>query len=123
MSVRSQLATALQPLLPANMRVIYVPRSLDGVETNRPVLMLYRNQLAKAPNAQGQYLNTLSLWIVSTLIDPNRAEDDLDEALDAVIGAIDALSWVNWKTAERSTFGDAQAPAYRIDLTVATNKE
>ena len=105
------------------MRVIYVPRSLDGVETNRPVLMLYRNQLAKAPNAQGQYLNTLSLWIVSTLIDPNRAEDDLDEALDAVIGAIDALSWVNWKTAERSTFGDAQAPAYRIDLTVATNKE
>ena len=123
MSIRSQLADALQPLLPSNMRIIYVPRSLDGVETKRPVLMMYRNVLSKAPNAQGQYLHTLSLHIISSLIDPNRAEDDLDEALDAVIAAIDTLSWVNWKTADRVTFGDAQAPAYRIDLTVASNKE
>ena len=123
MSVRSQVAEGIAPLLPDNMRIIDVPRSLDGVDANRPVVLLYRDRLEKAPNAQGAYFSTISLWIITPNIDTVRAEDALDTALDDVIFALDQLPWANWKTAERSIFGDAQAPAYRIDLQVATTKE
>jgi len=123
MSVRSQVSDALRALLPANMRVIDVPRSLDGMEANRPVVLLYRDRLEKAPNAQGAYLSTISLWIITPKIDTIKGEDELDAALDIVVAALDTILWANWRTAERSIFGDAQAPAYRIDLQVATTKE
>lgn len=123
MTVRSELATALKAVLPFDYKFVQVPRSLDNIEPGRPVVMIYRDRLEKAPNAQGVYFSTLSLWIVTPHVDETRAEDDLDEILDEVIAALDSVSWVNWKTAERSTFGDAQAPAYRVELQVATNKE
>ena len=123
MSVRSEVADALRPLLPTNMRIIDVPRSLDGLDANRPVVLLYRDRLEKAPNAQGAYFSTVSLWVITPNIDTLRAEDALDTALDDVIAALDTIVWANWRTAERSIFGDAQAPAYRIDLQVATTKE
>lgn len=123
MSVRSEVADALRPLLPANMRIIDVPRSLDGLDANRPVVLLYRDRLEKAPNAQGAYLSTVTLWVITPHIDTIKAEDALDAALDDVIAALDQILWANWRTAERAIFGDAQAPAYRIDLQVATNKE
>jgi hypothetical protein len=123
MTVRSELSDALRPLLPDTMRIIDVPRSLDGLEANRPVVLLYRDRLQKAPNAQGAYLSTVSLWIITPNIDTVRAEDALDTALEHVIFALDQILWANWTTAERSIFGDAQAPAYRIDLSVATTKE
>lgn len=123
MTVRSELSDALRPLLPDSMRIIDVPRSLDGLEANRPVVLLYRDRLQKAPNAQGAYLSTVSLWIITPNIDTVRAEDALDTALEHVIFALDQILWANWTTAERSIFGDAQAPAYRIDLSVATTKE
>lgn len=123
MSVRSDLAAALKPLLPPRTKIIDVPRSLDGIETSRPVVMLYRERVEKAPNAIGAYFNTFALWIISPNVDTSRAEDQLDNMLDEVISALDELSWLNWSNAQRSTFGDAQAPAYQVELTIVTNKE
>lgn len=123
MSIRSDLAAALKPLLPAGTKIVDVPRGLDGIETARPVVMLYRERLEKAPNAIGAYFNTFALWIVSPNVDPRRAEDQLDNMLDEVIVALDSLSWLNWANAERSTFGDNQAPAYKVELTIVTDKE
>lgn len=122
MSVRSDLAAALKPLLPATIKIIHVPRSLDGLETNRPVVMLYREGITKAPNAIGHHLNDFALWLISPNIDPTRAEDSLDTLLDDVIAALDPLDWVNWSQVERSTFGDNQAPAYKITLQIVTNR-
>lgn len=122
MSVRSDLAAALKPLLPASIKIIYVPRSLDGIETNRPVCMLYREGMTKAPNGQGFYLNDFALWLISPNIDPNRAEDSLDLLLDQTIEALDVLDWLNWTNVERSTFGDNQAPAFKITLQIVTNR-
>lgn len=122
MTVRSDLAAALKPLLPRNVKIVDVPRGLDGIETSRPVIMLYRETVEKAPNAQGSYFNTFAVWIISPNVDPKRAEDQLDAMLDEVIPALDAIAWLNWSKAERSTFGDNQAPAYKIDLTIITNK-
>lgn len=123
MTVRSEVADALRAVLPANLKLVSVPRSLDGLEPGYPVVMLYRDRLEKAPNAQGMYFSTLSLWLISPHVDEVRAEDNLDATLDLVITALDGITFVQWKAAERSTFGDAQAPAYRIELQVATSKE
>lgn len=123
MGARAQLAAALKPLLPPQVKIVDVPRSLDGIETNKPVLLLYREKLEKAPNAIGDYLATFALWVVTPGIDPKRAEDALDNTLDDIILALDRINFVHWTSAERSTFGDAQAPAYRIDLTVITSKD
>lgn len=123
MSVRSDLANALKPLLPARTKIIDTPRSIDGLEAKTPVVMVYRESLGKAPNAIGDYFNTFALWIISPGVDPVRAENALDDLLDEVVVALDQISWLNWTTAERSVFGDAQAPAYKVNLTVVTNKE
>lgn len=123
MSVRSDLATALKPLLPQTIKIIHVPRSLDGVETNRPVVMLYRESMTKAANGQGFYLNEFALWLISPHIDPTRSEDSLDLLLDQTIEALDAIDWLNWSNAERSTFGDSQAPAFKITLQIVTNRK
>lgn len=123
MSVRSELAAALKPLLPAKTKIIDSPRSIDGLEANKPVVMLYRETVEKAPNAIGDYFNTFAIWVISPGIDPVRAEDALDDQLDDLIQALDQISWLNWQSAERSVFGDNQAPAYKVKLTVVTNKE
>lgn len=123
MSLRSDLAAALQPLLPANTKIVDVPRSLDGIEAKKPVVMLYREDVTKAPNAIGDYFNSFALWVVSPLINTIRAEDNLDDLLDEVLRALDQVSWLNWTTAERSVFGDNQAPAYKVTLTVISTKQ
>ncbi len=122
MSIRSDLAAALKPLLPARIKIIDVPRSLDGLEPNKPVVMLYRETVEKAPNSIGDYFNQFVIWIVSPGIDVPRAENALDDLLDQVLVALDDITWLNWRNAERSVFGDQQAPAYKINLTVVTNK-
>jgi hypothetical protein len=122
MSVRSELADALKPLLPTSVKIIDVPRSIDGMEAKRPVVLLYRESRAKAPNAMGDYFDTFAMYVITPGIDTRRSEDALDDTLDAVVSALDAIKWVQWTSAERSVFGDNQAPAYKITLTIAYNK-
>lgn len=122
MSVRSELADALKPLLPASVKIIDVPRSIDGMEAKRPVVLLYRESRSKAPNALGDYFDTFAMYVVTPGVDTRRSEDALDDTLDSVIEALDAIKWVQWTTAERSLFGDNQAPAYKITLTIVYNK-
>lgn len=122
MSVRSELAAALKPLLPATVKIIDVPRSIDGMEAKRPVIVLFRESRAKAPNAMGDYFDTFALYVVTPGVDVRRSEDALDDTLDSVIDALDQIKWLNWSTAERSLFGESQAPAYKITLTIVYNK-
>jgi len=122
MSVRSELAAALKPLLPNTVKIIDVPRSIDGMEAKRPVVVLFRESRAKAPNAIGDYFDTFALYVVTPGVDVRRSEDALDDTLDQVITALDTITWLNWTSAERSVFGDNQAPAYKIAITIAYNK-
>lgn len=122
MSVRSELAAALKPLLPASVKIIDVPRSIDGIEAKRPVVLLFRESRAKAPNAMGDYFDTFVLYVITPGVDTRRSEDALDNTLDQVVDALDQIKWLNWSIAERSVFGDNQAPAYKITLTIAYNK-
>ena len=117
-TLRSQLADELRSALPATVKIVDVPRGIDGIESKRPLILLYRSAVAKAPNAIGTFFNTFSLWIISPNIDPKRSEDQLDEMLDEVLAALTSIGWLNWSQAVRSTFGEQQAPAYEISLTV-----
>ena len=121
-STRAQLAAMLKPLLPAAVKIIDVPRGVDGIESKKPVVILYRESRTKAPNAIGDYFDAFTMWVISPIIDPRRAEDGLDNLLDDVLLALDDLDGLNWKSAERSVFGDQQAPAYKITLTLAVRK-
>ena len=122
MSVRSELANELKPLLPATVKIIDVPRSIDGIEAKRPVVMLYRESRAKAPNSIGDYLDTFTMYVVTPGIDTRRSEDQLDDTLDEVLAALDQIKWLNWSVADRAVFGEQQAPAYKITLTIVYNK-
>lgn len=122
MSIRSDLAALLKPLLPSTVKIIDVPRSVDGVEAKRPVVLLYRESREKQANAIGDYNDTFTMWVVSPQVDVRRAEDGLDDLLDDVLLALDTITWLNWSRAERALFGEQQAPAYKINLSVIVNK-
>lgn len=122
MGTRAELAAALKPLLPSTVKIIDVPRSVDGLEAKKPVVILYRESRSKAPNAIGDYIDSFTVWAVSPIVDVRRGEDGLDTLLDDLLLAIDAIQWINWEQAERAVFGDQQAPAYKITLSVIVNK-
>lgn len=121
-STRAQLAAVLKPLLPAAVKIIDVPRGVDAIESKKPVIILYRESRKKAPNAIGDYFDSFTMWVVSPFIDVRRAEDGLDNLLDDVLLALDDIGNLRWENAERSVFGEQQAPAYKITLTIAVNK-
>lgn len=123
MTVRDDLAAALKNVLPSAIKIIDVPRGIDGIEARRPVVLLYRERMTKAPNAIGSYFNEMAVWVISPNVDPRRGETQLDETLDEVIVALDSITWLNWSLAERSVFGDNQAPAYKITVTLIGTKE
>lgn len=120
MTLRADLAADLAAALPSNIKIIDNPRSLDGVETNRPVVQLYRTSMEKAPNAQGVYIHTFAIWLISPNIDPRRSDDNLDQYLDELLPALTSIQYLNWTGATRSVYGDSQAAAYEITATVLT---
>lgn len=121
MNSRKAFAAAIRKQLGRRYKVIDHPRNLDAVETKRPVVMLIRTEMKPAANAQGAYLNEIAVWIIEPkTID---AEDALDDALEDVILALDAFPGVLWTSAERSTYGDDEQPAYRIQTTTVSTKE
>lgn len=120
MTLRADIAAALAAALPNNIKIIDNPRSLDGMEANRPVVQLYRTSLEKAPNALGVYIHTFTIWLISPNVDPRRSDDNLDQYLDDLLPALDAMGNIKWSSATRSVYGDAQAAAYEITATVLT---
>lgn len=120
MNARKGLAAALAKKLGRRYKVIPQPRTIDAIEAGKPVVMVIRTDVAPAANAQGSYLNELAVWV----IDPSAVDEDaLDDALDAVILAIDSYPFVIWTKAERSTYGDNEYNAYRIATTALSQKE
>lgn len=119
MNSRKGLADELTKVLPKKYKVVAEPRVLDALEAHRPVVMLIRTSMAPALNSQGSYLSEIVVWVIEPkTID---AEDDLDDALDAVLLALDSFGFLTWSKAERSTYVDQ--PAYRIETTNITSKD
>ena len=108
---------ALTKALPKTYKVL-APATLDALEPRHPVVMVIRTNMKPAPN-QGSYESTFGIWVV----EPKQIapEDDLDDALDAVILALDRYDFVAWSDAERTTYNDQ--PAYRLTATTIDKKD
>lgn len=122
MGARQQLADALTAKLPKTYQIIPVPRELDELSAKRPVVQVIRLEVEHAPN-QGSLKETFQLWALTPKKDQPAAEDDLERVLFNVIKFLDTSPLVTaWTKATRATHVSG-AQAYRIDLTVYTEKE
>jgi hypothetical protein len=117
---RIELGELLTKELPRKFKVIPQPRNTDTIEAKHPVVLVIRTSRKPSPAAMGQYFDEFAIWVIEPkIIDP---EDDLDDALDAVILALDAYPNITWTEAERSTYAE-ENPAYRIAATAVATKE
>ena len=100
MSARTQLADALTAALPDTYRVMGFNDQLDGV--SRPTVMLWQSSLRRIEQIGHDRLQvSVALWVLTGRDNLERADDDLDDALEDVIAALRPLTWVDWTEAER----------------------
>lgn len=122
MGARQELAAALKTAMPTGYQIIAVPRDIDELAPKRPVIQIIRLEVEHAPN-QGSLKETFQLWALTPKKDQPAAEDDLEAILFNVIRFLDKSPLVTaWKQATRALHVSG-AQAYRIDLTVYTEKE
>lgn len=114
MSLRSDFADRLRPLLPDD-RVIDHAYQLDGLGAHEPVVMLERTSVEKAPNQLGGYFVAFNIHCISPVTGRDTADDALDDLADRVIAALDTDPWSTWETATRSVFLE-QYPSYLIQV-------
>lgn len=119
MSARTDLVEAL--VLPKEYRVIGYQTSLDRIEVGAVVVMVYRDSVRPATQHQAT-TSEMSVWAITPRLNPGTADDDLDDALDVVIAALDAIPGVLWTDAERGVWADVYH-GYKITLTLTTSKE
>lgn len=119
MSIRTDVLAALA-LPPSRFRCLPNATPPDRIEVGKIVVMVYRTALEPAPQ-HGVRVNALDLWLLTPKesLAPDGADDDLDDALDQVLAAIDAAPQLTWSTAERGVWEDS-AHGYKITLSIPT---
>lgn len=104
MSARSELVAALRKALPT-WQVTGYPTVPDAV--TRPTVMVWTADLEPATQVnRDRLIVTLTLWVLTGSTNPETADDDLDAALEAVLGVLHPLPWVAWTRAERGVLAD-----------------
>lgn len=119
MTVRSDILAALA--LPANRFVVSdTARTPEVIPTGKVHVLVYRSTVT-AGAQHGMRLNEVELWALTPKLNliPDGADDDLDDALEAILDAIDATQQLTWTTAERTVWDDA-LHGYKISLSVPT---
>lgn len=110
MSVRTDVAAQLTtdwaaiPAL-AGLRVVATERALDDIQ--RPTALLRQSKIARTPSAPNSHRTvTMLLTIISPHLDLDKAGDQLDTLVTAVLDYLDP----------RYQHGDADAVAYASRL-------
>ncbi len=121
-TARDVLVAALQVVVPKGIQVEKYTRELDGPD--KPVLMVRVDEVRRhpsAPLAKRRY--GFALILVSPATDPGKADDDLDDALEPVLRAIETTPTLpQWEVARRGVYGTAvKRLAYEITLPVDMN--
>ena len=115
---RLVLAGMLRPLLPRAWRIVPSQTNLDTLSTT--VVMLKQMSLERHPIVpQGAHLVSFVVTIISPLHDTEKAEDDLDDKVNALIHALDTLD-IEWTRAEKVLAGATLG--YDITLTLTSRK-
>lgn len=122
-TVRDYLTRTLKPLLPADWRFIPNQRMPETISVVTAVVKHTRIEpLAAAPI--GNANNTVVLTVASPPNQDNvKAEIALDDAVIAVVTAVDGLDTVGWTLAEKVEVNKGKYLGWDITLTVITSKE
>lgn len=118
---RTEVRDLLRAQLPEAWDVDDHVHDLDGLEPDRPVVMVGTSTIT--PHAVlGLRVYELRVLLVEPSTDPGDADDAIDSRLDVLLDALDTLPLVSWGPATRSTFTDTW-PAYEVTATVHATKE
>lgn len=116
---RLQLIAALAPVIPDGITVEAYGRTLDNPHT--VTLMPYVDKVTPRRDISAmsrEYEYGLVLVASTDSADPST-DDELDEALEDTLHAIDQAPGLTWTEARRSRYQDTRA-AYLIAVTVHT---
>lgn len=98
-----------------------VPTRLDGT-----TVVLRQQTVAKGPT-KGLWDTTFELVLLSSIRDPDKVDDALEDDLEALLETLDALpqQGLRWTEAERGTFAtgpDTEWHGYSVPLTYTNRK-
>lgn len=121
MGTRAAVAGAIKAALPRGYTIIDHPQDLGTLSgKTKAAIVIVRTGIRPAPN-QGNVLEEYAIWVVEPKTDDEgRAENSLDDNLNAVLLAFPKVTWMKWTKATRTMFADATPalPAYKIDAEV-----
>lgn len=116
--LRAEIAAALKPVLGKGFAIFPAPTDLDDIQ--KPTLVLVRESVTKLEAAPGAKLN--NLLVLSLVLPQMTSEDDLDDALEDTIQALDDTGYSTWTTAERGVWSET-FPSYRITFNAPTQRK
>lgn len=119
MTARQRLVDELTAALPAAYRVTGRTATPEQIDPGTLAVRVFASTVAPGPNVRG-LAYTLTVWAVTGSADPDRVDDVLDDALDELLRAFLAMTWLTLSSAERAVMGDDDGPAwhgYRFTLT------
>jgi len=117
-SLRSDVADHLRARLPG-FKVLAYQYEMDN--STMPVVMVHRSRINPHPDRHVLWENTLTVKVLSPQMVGEAAEDAADDALRAVLGALQDLPEVQWTEAERATF--ANFIGYDVTVTFTSYSE
>ncbi len=101
-SARGQIAHALQTEHPTWV-VKAFPFTPENVARGKPVISVFRPTLSR--NTLANVLDhALTITIFAASVDNNKAEDELDDTLDALLLTLQGVPGFTWSTCERQNF-------------------
>lgn len=123
MSARQDLAAALEAQLPPTAKVVTDFSSLGELDPKITAVAQFVRVSTKPAPTNGRYILEFEGWIITPSKDPAVAEDALDEGLDTVIEAIEAIPNLLWTEAVRAVHADGYH-GHKLTLTITgTTKE
>lgn len=117
MSARVIVANELKEGLP-NYRVYPYAVAPDGVE--KVSISIERATVARGA-ALGLWAEEVNIYVLTGLESPERAENELDSALEAVLSVIEKNTYLVFTRAERSSIENHHG--YIITVTVQTQNQ
>lgn len=115
-AIRQMVADKIKadnPLFIVKAHPVAVPENLAKV-----FVSVYRESVANAPQLAA-LTESLKVLVISPKANTDIAENDLENALDAVLTTVQNIPGIQWSSAERATFADSFI-GYEINVTANT---
>lgn len=120
-SLREYVRDELKKHVPAKWRIIPVQRIPDQITDVTVIIKHTRIERLKAAPL-GKLENSLVVTIVTPHADIERAEDELDDAVIDLLGALDGHPGLGWSSAEKVSVDEVYL-GWDINMTAITERK